>query len=95
MLGASAPPSAEEREAPLEPASPLPSDESDRAGRVPAFLKGVDLARPAQEAFRGWPPPEVVERPFWLPWDWLAVQRAKLFDRPIFFMMTVPWNRLA
>lgn len=55
----------------------------------------VELGLPSQDAFRSWPPGELVDRPYWLPWAWLFFQRAQMFDRPIVFFMTVPWNHLA
>ena len=54
-----------------------------------SYLQGLDLELPAQEAFRGWPPRQLVERPYWLPWSWLSLQRASLFNRPIFLVLTV------
>ena len=37
-------------------------------GETRAYLKGVDLSLPSQEAFRGWPPSTLVDRGWWLPW---------------------------
>jgi hypothetical protein len=68
-----------------------PPSESDP--RVPLFLRGVDQTLPSQDAFRGWPPTELVERPYWLPWNPFSFQRAHVFGRPILLMLTVPWNR--
>jgi len=62
---------------------------------LPGYLKGVDLNQPAQAAFKGWPPRELIERPYWLPWSGLALQRASLFNQPVFLLVTVPWNRSA
>ena len=61
----------------------------------PAYLKGIDLDRPSQDAFKGWPPKELQERPYWLPWTPLTLQRAVVFNQPIFLLVTVPWNRSA
>lgn len=69
-----------------EPPSSLP---------LPAYLKGIDLNQPAQAAFKGWPPEELEARAYWLPWSSLALQRAVLFNQPIFLLVTVPWNRSA
>ncbi len=66
-----------------------------QAAQLDAHLKGVDLARPAQIAFRFWPPPEIVERLYRLPWTSMSFRRAALFRRPIFMVMTVSWNRLS
>lgn len=62
---------------------------------VPAVLRGVDLAQPAQVAFLSWPPSELVERLYPLPWVSRSFLRAALFRRPIVMILTVPWNRLA
>lgn len=61
----------------------------------PDFLQGVDLSLPAPEAFKGWPPEALRSRAYWLPWSGLAFGRAALYDRPILFVLSVPWNRLA
>jgi len=60
---------------------------------LPPHLKGVDLNQPAQAAFANWPPKELIERPYWLTWGSLAMQRASVFNQPIFLLVTVPWNR--
>jgi uncharacterized protein YyaL (SSP411 family) len=65
------------------------------SSKVPSYLKGVDLKQPAQAAFKGWPPKDLVERPYWLPWSALALQRATLMNQPIFLLVTVPWSRAA
>jgi len=62
---------------------------------VPVYLRGVDMSRPAQAAFRHWPPQELEERPYWLPWNGLALGRAAVSRQPIFLMLTVPWSRPA
>jgi uncharacterized protein YyaL (SSP411 family) len=62
---------------------------------LPPHLKGIDLNQPAQVAFKDWPPKELLERPYWLPWTRLSLQRASLFNQPIFLLVTVPWNRSA
>ena len=61
----------------------------------PAYLRGVDMNAPAQVAFRHWPPKELEERPYWLPWNPLALQRAAVMRQPIFLLLTVPWSRSA
>lgn len=71
-------------EAPGEDASPA---------KLPSFLAGVDLLLPAQEAFRGWPPRGLTERPVWFPWGVPAFRKAQLFDRPVLLVMLAPWNR--
>lgn len=58
-------------------------------------MEGLDLERPSQEAFRDWPPPQLVERPYWLPWSGTAFQRALLFNRPILFILEVNWSATA
>ena len=60
---------------------------------MPPYLKGVDLNLPAQAAFKDWPPKELEERLYWLPWTGLTFQRASLFNQPIFLFVSVPWNR--
>lgn len=60
---------------------------------MPPYLKGVDLDLPAQAAFKDWPPKEIEERLYWLPWTGLSFQRAALFNQPIFLFVSVPWNR--
>ena len=62
---------------------------------LPFFLQGVDLTIPSQEAFRSWPRAELLTRPYWLPWSWLSFQRAALFNRPVFLVLTVGWNASA
>lgn len=62
---------------------------------LPPHLKGIDLSQPAQAAFAKWPGKELVERPYWLTWSGLAIQRASLFNQPVFLLVTVPWNRSA
>jgi len=62
---------------------------------LPPHLKGVDLSQPAQAAFKAWPPKELVERPYWMGWGSVAMQRATLFNQPVFLLVTVPWNRSA
>jgi uncharacterized protein YyaL (SSP411 family) len=62
---------------------------------LPPYLKGVDLTLPAQAAFRSWPPKELEERAYWLPWTPLSLQRAVISNQPIFLLVTVPWNRAA
>jgi uncharacterized protein YyaL (SSP411 family) len=62
---------------------------------LPPYLKGIDLTLPAQAAFRSWPPKELSERAYWLPWTGLSLQRAVISNQPIFLLVTVPWNRAA
>ncbi len=62
---------------------------------LPAYLRGVDLAQPAQAAFLSWPPRELTERLYPLPWVSKTFWRAALFRRPIVMVLTVPWNRFA
>ena len=62
---------------------------------VPPYLKGIDLNAPVQVAFDGWPPKELSERPYWLNWSPLSLQRAVLFNQPIFLVVTVPRSRSA
>jgi uncharacterized protein YyaL (SSP411 family) len=61
----------------------------------PLYARGIDFSRPSQVAFQGWPPKELVERPYWLPWGGITFERAQLFNQPIFLLVTVPWNRAA
>jgi uncharacterized protein YyaL (SSP411 family) len=77
---------------------PLPSGEVPSEGgttRAADFLDGVNLAQPAPEAFKGWPSEALQSRAYWLPWSPLSFQRAALYGRPVLFVLTVPWNRLA
>lgn len=60
---------------------------------VPFYLEGVDLTIPSPDAFRGWPADALLERPYWLPWNWLSFQRARVFDRPVLLVLTTTWNR--
>ncbi|HVQ35199.1 MAG TPA: DUF255 domain-containing protein [Candidatus Bathyarchaeia archaeon] len=62
---------------------------------VPPYLRGVDMSLPSQAAFRHWPPKELEERPYWLPWNGLSLGRASVTRQPIFLMLTVPWSRPA
>lgn len=64
-------------------------------GVLPPYLKGINLDLPIQTAFRAWPPKELEERPYWLPWASMSFQRASIFNRPILLIVTVPWNRYA
>ena len=78
------------------PAPAKPEGPAERPAFVmPPYLKGIDLNRPAQSAFREWPPKELEERPYWLPWTPLSFQRARIFNQPVFLIVTVPWNRFA
>ncbi|HEX4825637.1 MAG TPA: DUF255 domain-containing protein [Candidatus Polarisedimenticolaceae bacterium] len=79
-----APPSAESPQA-----APLPPSKFV----VPFYLRGVDLNLPAQSAFKDWPPKDLEERLYWLPWTGLTFQRASLFNQPVFLFVSVPWNR--
>ncbi len=62
---------------------------------LPPYLKGIDLNQPSQAAFQSWPPKDLEERPYWLPWMALSFQRASIFNQPIFLLVSVPWNRAA
>jgi uncharacterized protein YyaL (SSP411 family) len=73
-------------------ATPAPPTESQYR---PLYARGIDFKRPSQVAFQGWPPKELIERPYWLPWGGITFERAQLFNRPIFLLVTVPWNRAA
>lgn len=64
-------------------------------GDRPVPLRGIELDRPAQVAFRSWPPPELVERLYALPWMSKSFWRAVLFSRPVALILTVSWNRFA
>src|SRR5882672_1161295 len=76
--------------------APQASGEGTAAPTVlPPYLKGVDLTLPSQAAFKAWPPKELEERAYWLPWTPLTFQRATLFNQPIFLLVTVPWSRAA
>ena len=74
---------------------PVFGDEPPATSALPAYLKGVDLNEPAQAAFAGWPSKELQERPYWLNWSTLSLQRAVLFNQPVFLLVTVPWSRSA
>lgn len=76
------------------------AEDAEEAARAAApepagSLEAPDLTQPSQAVFRDWPPAALLERPYWLPWGPLAFQRAALFDRPVLFVMTVRWNRVA
>lgn len=60
---------------------------------LPPYLRGINLDLPAQAAFKTWPPKELEERAYWLPWTGMSFQRAALFNQPIFLLVSVPWNR--
>lgn len=79
---------------PLEPASPRAA-QAVPPELLPFWLRGVDLDLPAQVAFAHWPPASLVERPYWLPWAPLSINRAAVLNQPIFLLLTVPWNRPA
>lgn len=74
-------------------------NDSEDAGSAssppPGLLDGVDLDLPSQAAFDGWPQAALLERPYWLPWTSAAFRRAELFDRPVLFVLSVPWSRNA
>ncbi len=70
-------------------------DQPDAPMALPFYLKGIDLNQPAQAAFQDWPPKELKDRPYWLPWSTLSLQRAVVFNQPVFLLVTVPWNRAA
>lgn len=61
----------------------------------PPYLRGIDMSAPTQVAFRDWPPKELEERSYWLPWSPLSLQRAAVTNQPIFLLLTVPWSRSA
>jgi uncharacterized protein YyaL (SSP411 family) len=63
------------------------------ASRAPTHLEGFDLTVPAPESYRGWPTPEVLEQFYAIPWGQRAFRRAGLFAQPVFFVLTVNWNR--
>ena len=71
------------------------ADEPAATPPVPSYLKGIDLSQPAQAAFAGWPPAALHDRAYWLPWSSLTLQRAVLFNQPVFLLLTVPWSRSA
>lgn len=74
---------------------PATAQEGDAPTPAPLFLEGLDLSVPSPETFRGWPPRELAEQPYWLPWGGAAVARARIFNRPIFLVLEVGWNRAA
>lgn len=84
---------------PAAQSAPAPSPEAvpavPVAPRLPFYLRGIDLAQPSQHAFKGWPPPELIERPYWMPWGWMTFQRAQLFSQPVVLVLSNPWNRSA
>jgi len=55
--------------------------------------EAVDEGVPAQETFGSWPPPELRERLYRLPWNAYALRRAAFFNRPVLFVLTVDWSR--
>ena len=74
-----------------------PGEGGPEGGETPGpnFLEGIDLTQPALEAFKAWPSEALQSRAYWLPWSALSFQRAALYGRPVLFVLTVPWNRLA
>ena len=76
-------------------AAPVGAVTVDERPTPPSPLAGIDLRQPSQQAFAAWPGAELQERPYWIPWSSAVIQRAVAFDRPIFFVMTVPWSRAA
>ena len=77
----------------LGPWGGLVAAEGERSGQP--YLEGLDLTLPAFETFRGWPPDELIDRLYRLPWNEHAFRRAALFGRPVFFVLTVDWSRAA
>ncbi|ANM28880.1 hypothetical protein ABI59_03565 [Acidobacteria bacterium Mor1] len=65
--------------------------EQDRLPPLPDPAGGL-LDRPSQAAFDGWPPQQLRERAYWLPWGVPAFNTAALFNRPVLFVMAVRWN---
>jgi len=63
-----------------------------RAAPPAPYLDGLDLTVPAQETFRDWPSPALRGQAYWLPWGGSALQRASMFNRPIFFFLSVNWS---
>jgi uncharacterized protein YyaL (SSP411 family) len=55
----------------------------------------LDWDRPTQEQFRGWPPDDLLERPYWNPWQTGVFNRAALVARPVLFVMATRWNLAA
>ncbi len=74
---------------------PVAAEEPPAIRELPPYLAGIDMNVPAQAAFEGWPSRELQERPYWLNWSTLSLQRAVLFNQPIFLVVTVPWSRSA
>src|SRR5262249_912393 len=79
---------------PAEPA-PAPSAAPGESPFRPIYARGIDFKQPSQVAFQDWPPKELVERPYWLPWGVMTFERSVLFNQPILLLVTVPWNRAA
>jgi uncharacterized protein YyaL (SSP411 family) len=75
--------------------SPAVGDEASPPPSLPAYLRGIDLNQPAQAAFSEWPPQSLIDRSYWLPWSTLSIQRAVIFNQPVFLLVTVPWSRAA
>jgi len=74
------------------PAPPPATAEEGVITVVPPYLRGIDLDKPAQEAFKSWPSQDLIERPYWLPWGPLTFLRASVFEQPICLILSVPWN---
>jgi hypothetical protein len=73
--------------------APKPAEETEPASGVPFFLKGVDLALPAQEAFRNWPTDDVLSKHLYpVPWSLSTFRTASLFGRPILLVLHAPWS---
>ena len=74
-----------------DPAPPPADPPSSR----PQYLELPADQMPAQEAFRYWPPAELLETPHWQPWGAASFRRAGLFARPVVFVLTVDWSGIA
>jgi len=61
--------------------------------RGPSYFDGFDPNVPAPETYRGWPTPEILEQFYGISWSQRAFRRAALFGQPVFFVLTVNWNR--
>src|SRR5258705_4762341 len=70
-------------------------EKSPAPTKLPPYLKGIDLNQPAQDAFKSWPPKELEERSYWLPWTAMSLQRAVVCNQPVFLLVTVPLSRPA
>jgi uncharacterized protein YyaL (SSP411 family) len=70
------------------------AEEPTSAPASPLY-ESYDPRVPALESYRDWPPDELLERFYGLPWSRLSFRRSELFGQPVFLVLTVDWSRAA